>query len=196
MLSFKPAFSVSSFTFIKRLFSSSLLSAVKVVSSAYLKLLIFLPEILIPDCVAFHMMYSAYKFKKQSDNIQLWHTPFWILNQSIGPRAVLNVFSWTAYRRQVFHSRGSGIPSIRIFHSFFVIHTVKGFSIVNEAKVDVSLELSYFFYDPVYAGNLIPGYSAFSKSSLHIWNSQFKYCWSLFWRILSIILLACEIKEI
>ena len=50
MLTFKPAFSLSSFTFIKRLFSSSLLSAIKVVSSAYLRLLIFLPAILIPAC--------------------------------------------------------------------------------------------------------------------------------------------------
>ena len=64
MLSFKPTFSLSSFTFIKRLFSSSLLSAIRVVSSAYLRLLIFLPAILIPACAssspAFHMMYSAY----------------------------------------------------------------------------------------------------------------------------------------
>ena len=60
---FKPTFSLSSFTFIKRLFSSSSLSAIRVVSSAYLRLLIFLPAILIPVCVssspAFHMMYSA-----------------------------------------------------------------------------------------------------------------------------------------
>ena len=52
MLSFKPAFSLSSFTFIKRLFSSSSLSAIKVVSSAYLRLLIFLPAILLPDCAS------------------------------------------------------------------------------------------------------------------------------------------------
>ena len=69
MLSFKPAFSLSSFTFIKRLFSSSSLSAIRVVSSAYLRLLIFLPAILIPACgsssLAFHIMYSAYKLKKQ-----------------------------------------------------------------------------------------------------------------------------------
>ena len=62
MLSFKPAFSFS-FTFIKRLFSSSLLSAIRMVSFAYLRLLIFLPAILILACVssspAFHMMYSA-----------------------------------------------------------------------------------------------------------------------------------------
>ena len=52
-LSFKPAFSLSSFTFIKRLFSSSSLSAIRVISSAYLRLLIFLPAILIPACVRF-----------------------------------------------------------------------------------------------------------------------------------------------
>ena len=65
MLSFKPVFSLSSFTFIKRLFSSSLLSAIRVVSSAYLRLLLFLPAILIPawaaSSLAFHMIYSAYQ---------------------------------------------------------------------------------------------------------------------------------------
>ena len=63
MLSFKPAFSLSSFTFIKRLYTSSSLSAIRVVSSAYLWLLIFLPAILIPACasssLAFHLMNSA-----------------------------------------------------------------------------------------------------------------------------------------
>ena len=48
--------------------------------------------------------------------------------------------------------------------------TVKGFGIVNKAEVDVSLELSCFFDDPVDVGNLISGSSAFSKSSLYIWN--------------------------
>ena len=71
---FKPAFSFSSFTFIKRFFSSSLLSVIRVVSSAYLRLLIFLPAILIPVCAssspAFHMMNSAYNLNKQGDNIQ------------------------------------------------------------------------------------------------------------------------------
>ena len=73
MLSFKPAFSLSSFTFIKRLFSSSSLSAIRVVSSAYLRLLIFLLAILIPACalssLAFCLMYSAYKLNKQSDHL-------------------------------------------------------------------------------------------------------------------------------
>ena len=73
-LIFKPAFSFSCFTFFKRLFSSSLLSAIKVVSSAYLRLLVFLPAILIPACAsssqAFHVIYSAYKLNKQGDSIQ------------------------------------------------------------------------------------------------------------------------------
>ena len=55
------------------------------------------------------------------------------------------------------------------FPQFVVICTVKGFSIVNKAVVDVFLELSCFFYDPTDVGNLISGYSAFSKSSLNIW---------------------------
>ena len=80
MLRFKPAFTLSSFTLIKRIFSSSSLFTIRVVSSAYLRLLIFLPAILIPACDssswAFHMMYSAYKLNKQGDNIQPWHTPF------------------------------------------------------------------------------------------------------------------------
>ena len=79
MLSFKSALSLSPFTFIKRLFSSSL-SAIRVVSSAYLRLLIFLPAILIPACAlsspAFLMVYSAYKLNKQGDNIQPWCTSF------------------------------------------------------------------------------------------------------------------------
>ena len=54
------------------------------------------------------------------------------------------------------------------FPQFVVIHTVKGFSIVNEAEVDVFLEFSCFFYDPADVGDLISGSSAFSKPSLNI----------------------------
>ena len=56
------------------------------------------------------------------------------------------------------------------FPQFIVIHTVKGFGIVNKAEIDVFLELSRFFDDPVDVGNLISGSSAFSKSSLNIWK--------------------------
>ena len=54
------------------------------------------------------------------------------------------------------------------FSQFVVIHTVKGFSVVNEAVLDFFLEFSCFFYDPTDVGNLISGSSAFSKSSLYI----------------------------
>ena len=121
MLSFKPGFQLSSFTFIKRLFSSSL-SAIRVVSPVYLRLLIFLPAILIPPCAssssAFHMMYSAYKLNKQGDNIQPWCTPFLIWNQSLVPCSVLIVASWPAYRYLRRQVRWSGIPIfLRVFHS-------------------------------------------------------------------------------
>ena len=93
MLNCKPAFSLPFFPFMKRLFSSSSLSAIRVISSVYLRLLIFLPAILIPACTssspAFLMMYSASKLNKQGDNIQPWHTPFPIWNQSIVPCPIL-----------------------------------------------------------------------------------------------------------
>ena len=99
MLHFKPTFSLSTFTFIKSLFSSSL-SAITVVSSAYLRLLIFLLlEILIPASVssspAFLMMNSAYKLNKQGDNIQPLCTPFPIWNQSDVTCPVLTLASWS-----------------------------------------------------------------------------------------------------
>ena len=56
------------------------------------------------------------------------------------------------------------------FTQFTVIHTVKGFGIVNKAEIDVFLELSCFFNDPTDVGNLISGSSAFSKTSLNIWK--------------------------
>ena len=56
------------------------------------------------------------------------------------------------------------------FPQFVVINTVKGLGIVNKAEVDVFLELSYFFDDPMDVGNLISGSSAFSKSTLNIWK--------------------------
>ena len=121
-LSFKPTFSLSSFTFIKRLFSSSSLSATRVVSSAYLRLLIFLLEILIPACasssLAFPMMYSAYSWISRvtigSLDIVLsrfeWSVvPCPVEQHSVVPCPSLTVASWPAYRflrRQV---RWSGI---------------------------------------------------------------------------------------
>ena len=59
---------------------------------------------------------------------------------------------------------------LKNFPQFVVIHAVKDFGIVNEAEVDVFLELSCFLYDPADVGNLISGSSDFSKSSLNIWK--------------------------
>ena len=117
-LSFKPAFLLSSFTFIKRLFSST----IKVVSSTYLRLLIFLQAILIPaydsSNLAFCMIYSAYKLNKQGDNIQPWLTPSPILNQSVISCLVLTIASWPIYRFLRRQIRWSSISiSLRIFQS-------------------------------------------------------------------------------
>ena len=99
-LSFKLTFSLSSFTFVKRLCA-----------------------ILVPACASsspvFLMMYSARKLNKQGDNIQPWRTPFPIWNQSVVPCPVLTVASWPAYKFLKRQIRWSGISiSFRIFYSW------------------------------------------------------------------------------
>ena len=141
----------------------------------YLRLLIFLPAILITACpssiLAFRMMYSAYKLNKQEDKIQPGCPPFPIWNQSVIPCPVLTVASWPAYRFLRKQVRWSGIPiSLRIFHSLLWSTQSKALSIVSKVEVDIFLELSCFFNDPTDVGNLISGYTAFSKSSLNIWK--------------------------
>ena len=103
-LSFKLAFLLSSFTLIKQLFSSSSLSAITCiseVSSAYLRLLVFLLAILISACdstsPAFYKVYFAYKLNKQGDSIQPCRTPFLIWNQSVVSCPVLIVASWPSW---------------------------------------------------------------------------------------------------
>ena len=153
---------------------SSSLSPIRVVSSSYLRLLVFPLGVLIPACdlsnPAFLLMYSAYKLNKHGDKIQPWCIPFLILNQSVVPCLALIVSSWPVYRflrRQV---KYSGIPiSLRIFQ-FVVVYTVKGFRVVNETKVDVFLEFPCFLYDPTNIGSLISGSSASLKPSLYIWK--------------------------
>ena len=175
MLSFKPTFSLSSSSFIKRLFSFSSLSAIRVLSSEYLRLLISLLAILIPACasssLAFCVIYSAYKLKKQDDNIQPWQTPFQTWSQCVVPCPVLTVASWPTYRflrRQV---RWSDISvSWRIFHRFLWPTQSKALAYSIKQKVDNILEFSCFFCDPMNVGNLISGSSAFSRSNLNIWK--------------------------
>ena len=173
MFSFKPAFLLSSFTFTKRLFSASFCSAIRVVSAACLKLLIFPLEILIPACdsssLLFHIMYSAYKLNKQGDDIQPWCSPFPILNQSVVPCLVLTVASWPVSQetgKVVWYSH-----LFKNFPQFLVIHTVKGFSVVNEAEVDTLLDFPCFLYDPMDAGKW---------PTPLLWNCYFL---KLFWRV-------------
>ena len=85
---------------------------------------------------------------------------------------------------------------LKNFPQFVVIHTVKGFGIVNKAETDVFLELSCFFDDPADVGNLISGSSDFFKTSLNIWNFMVHVLQSMAWRILSTTLLACEMSAI
>ena len=143
MLSFKPTFSLSPFTLIKRLFSSSLLSAIRVASSAYLRLLIFLLAILIPACassrLAFRMMYLAYKFISRVQYIALTYS-FPHLEPVCFSMSSSNCCFLTCVQisqeacQVVWYSH-----FLKNFPQFVVIHTVKGFVVVNEAEVDVSL---------------------------------------------------------
>ena len=177
MLSFKPTFSLSSFTFIKRLFCSSSLSAIRVVSSPYLRLLIFLLTILIPafasSSAVFLMMYSAYKLNKQGDNIQPWHTPFLIWNQSVVPRPVLTVASWTETCIQVSQEADQVVWYSHLLKNFPVYcdpHSQRFWHSQYSRNRCFFLELSCFFNDPADVGNLISGSSAFSKTNLNIWK--------------------------
>ena len=195
MSSFKPTSSLSSFTFIKILFSSSSLSAIRVMSSAYLRLLIFLSAISIPayasSSLAFCMLYSAYTLNKHGDNIQPWCTPFPIWNQSVVPCPVLTVASWPAYRFLMGQVRWSGIPiSLRLFHRL-LWSTVKGFDVVNKAEIDVFWNkcfLAFLMIQRMLAiWPLVP--LPFLNPAWTSGSSRFTYCWSLAWRILSITLL-------
>ena len=141
MLSFKSTFSLSTFTFIKRLFSSSSLSAIRVVSSAYLTLLIFLLAILILACASsspgFLMMYSAYKLNKQGDYTALTYS-FPSLEPVCCSMSSSN-FCFLTYI-QISQEAGQVVWYSHLsqnFPQFLVIHTVKGFGIVNKAEIDV-----------------------------------------------------------
>ena len=129
--------------------SSSSLSAIRVVSSAYLRLLIFLPAVLIPACAssssAFLFMYSAYKLNKQDDNIQPWHIPFPIWKAVCCSMSSSNCCFLTYI--QISQEAGQVVWYSHLFKNFLqfdVIHTVKGFGIVSKAEIDVFLELLLF----------------------------------------------------
>ena len=114
-------------------------------------------------------------YQLSCDKIQAWRIPFPILNQSVIPCVVLLLLD--------LHTGFSGdrqgslvFSSLEEFSTVFVIHTLKGFSIVNETEVDVFLEFPCFFYNPMDVGNLISGSSAFSKASLYTWKFLIQVC--------------------
>ena len=155
MLSFEPAVSLSSFTFIKRLFSSSSLFSIRVVSSAYLRLLIFLPAILIPACAssspASPMRYSAYTLNKQDDNL---YKALMYSFPNFEPVRCSMSDSDCCFLTciQIFQEAGQVVWYSHLFQNFpqfVVIYTVKAFGIVNKREVDVFLEFPCFFYDPL-----------------------------------------------
>ena len=158
IFSFKPAVSLSSFT-LKRLFSSSLLSAVRVVSSAFLRLLKFLEPVLIPayntSRLAFLLMCSGYRLNKQGDGRQPCRTPFSIQNLSVVLYRVLTVASQPIHVSQETGKMVWYSHHLKSFPQFVMMHTLKGFSVVNETEVDIFLEFLCFLYDPRNVGNLI-----------------------------------------
>jgi len=143
-----------------------------------------------------YLTWCTLLISKQGDNIQPWCTPFWILNHSVVSGLILTVASWPAYRFLRRKVRWSDIPiSLRIFQSV-VIHTVKGFSIVNEGEV-------YILWNSLAFSMIQLRFEIWSLVSLPFLNpdctsgsSQFSYCRSLVWRILSITSLVYEIGTV
>ena len=142
------------------------------------------------------MVYSAYKLNKKGDHIQSWHTPFPIWNQSVVPCLVLTIASWPAYRFLRRQIRWSGIPISKNFPQFVVINTVKGFGVAKKAKLDVFWNyLAFSMIQQMLAiWSLVP--LPFLNPAWTFGSSCFTYYWSLAWRILSINLLACEMRAI
>ena len=130
-------------------------------------------------------MYSAYKLEKLSDNVQPWSSPFPIWIPSVFPCPVLTVASWPAYRSLRRQSQVVWYSHLfKNFPQFVLIHTVKGFGIVNTAKVDVFWNsLAFLMIQWILATRpLVP--LPFLKPAWMSGSSQFMYCWSLAWRIL------------
>ena len=119
---------------------------------------------------AFCMMYSEYKLNKQSNSTALMYS-FPDLEPVCCFMSIFNCCFLTCI--QISQEAGQVVSYSHLFQNFpqfVVIHTMKGFGIVNEAEINVFLELSCFFDDPKDVGNLISGSSAFSKYSLNIWK--------------------------
>ena len=200
MLSFKPSSLLSSFTFIKRLFISSLLSAIRVVSSAFPRLLIFLTAILIQACAssspAFLMMYSACELNKQGDNIKKTLTySFPDLEPVCCSMSSSNCCFLTCI--QISQEAGQVVWYSHIFKNFpqfVVIHTVRGFGIDRKQKFFWNSLAFSMIQQMLAIWTLVP--MPFLNPAGTSANSQLMYCWSLVWRIWGITLLLCEMSAI
>ena len=170
MLSFKSGFSLSFLTS-KELFIETLLSAIIVLSFLYLRLLVFLLAILIPVCHSssptFDSLYSAYKLTKQDDNtiLVVLLSQFWasLLVYVLFLLLLLEPHTGFSGENVSWYSH-----LLKNFPQFVMIYTVKDFSIVNEAEVDVFMEFPCCLYVPVNVGNWISSPVAFFKLSLYI----------------------------
>jgi len=124
-----------------------------------------------PTSPVFLMMYSTYKLNKQGWQYTAWMYSFSYLEQVCCSVSSSNCCLLTCI--QISQEANQVVWYSHLFQNFpqlIVIHTVKGFGIVNKAETDVFLELSCFFHDSADVVNLISGSSAFSKNSLNIWK--------------------------
>ena len=136
---------------------------------------------------------EIYSYNKQGDNIKPWCIPFPIWNQSVVPCLVLTVASWTCLH--ISQEAGKVVWYSHLLEDFPVCcDPHKGFDIVNKAEVDVFLEFSRFFYDPMDINNLISSSLPFPNPAWTSGSSQVTNCWSVVWRILSITLLVWEMS--
>ena len=138
-------------------------------------------------------MYTAYRLNKQGDNTQPWHTPFLILESVYCSMSSSNCCFLTCIQISQEAHKVVWYSHLLSFPHFVVLHTVRGFSLVIEAKIDVFfLKFSCFFYEP----EDLPIWSLVPLPFLNpTWTSisyRFTYCCSLAWRILNITSLACE----
>ena len=171
MFSFKPSFSLPSFTFIKRFFRYFSLSAIGVVSFGYLRFLIFLPQLWYQLVIhpvhhfTWYTLRKSYKARWQYTDLLYSFPNFQLVCCFMsGSNCCFLIHI------QVSQETGKGVSYSHILKNFPVCcdHRIKVSSVVNEAEVDVFLEFPCFFYDPADIGNLISHSSAFSKSSLYI----------------------------
>ena len=199
MLSFKPAFSLSTFPFIKRLFSSSWFSTMRVVLSAYWTYWYFSKQprfqlVLHPAphfawCTCIKVKYAGWQYTVlmySFHNLEPVHSSM----------SSSNCCFFTCIQGS--QEAGKVVRYSHLFKNFpqfFMIHRVNDISVLNE--VNVFIKLSYFFYDLQWTlaiWSLVP--QPFINPAWTSGSSQFMYCWSLVLRILSITLLTCEMSAI